>query len=107
MTMKLSKKGLLKILDACYFDEDYDQYVLRSLNRKENLFEIQDTTFEANDFQDTVILTVDEASEVWDSLVNLVSYVESIDGGMSVLVRDGQRNIDLIRNRVKKAEGNK
>lgn len=54
-----------------------------------------------------VWLTVEEASNVWDSLVNLVSYVESIDGGMSDLVRDGQSNIDLIRNRVKKAGGNK
>ena len=69
MTMKLSKKGLLKILDACYFDKDYDQYVLRSLNRKENLFEIQDTTFEADDFKDSVILSVEEAKEIFWLLV--------------------------------------
>ena len=57
-----------------------------------------------NNKQPKIWLSLDEASEVWDSLVNLVSYVESIDGGMSVLVRDGQRNINLIRNRIKKVE---
>lgn len=51
-----------------------------------------------------VLLTVEEASEVWDSLVNLVSYAEPMEGSLSDLVRDGQRNIDLIRNRIKKAE---
>lgn len=72
-----------------------DDLVVDYLERKE---------LKPEDFTGAVILTVDEASNVWDSLVNLVSYVESIDGGMSDLVRDGQSNIDLIRNRIKKTE---
>ena len=101
--MKLSKKGLMRLLDVAFDGDEFYQ---------SNALQIE---FEPDDFvggccqngKDHVTLTVEEASNVWDSLVNLVSYVESIDGWMSDLVRDGQRNIDLIRNRVKKAEGNK
>ena len=101
--MKLNKKGLKRLLDVAFDGDEFYQ---------SNALEVE---FEPDDFvggccqngKDHIILTVEEASNVWDSLVNLVSYVESIDGGMSDLVRDGQRNIDLILNRVKKAGGNK
>ena len=45
--MELSEKGLLKILDDCYFDDDYDQYVLRSINRKENLLNEKNRKFQS------------------------------------------------------------
>ena len=75
--MKLNEKGLLKILNACYVDEDYDEYVLRSLNRKENLFEIQDTAFEQDDFQDVIILTLEEAKKISDALEWVDGYMYS------------------------------
>lgn len=98
--MKLSKKGRDRLYGShnVFYDDDIEGDVVA-------LYELSEVwEFEPDDFQEMVCLTVEEASEVWDSLINLVSYVESIDGGMSVLVRDGQRNIDLIRNRIKQVE---
>lgn len=88
MKMKLNKKGADRVdIETMEWDpQEYD--------------------FDSDEFVGVVVLTVEEASEVWDSLVNLVSYAESIEGSLSDLVRDGQRNIDLIRNRIKKVEKN-
>lgn len=70
--------------------------------KKDKNFLIYDDSISPIKPRQHVLLTVEEASEVWDSLVNLVSYAESMEGSLSDLVRDGQRNIDLIRNRIKK-----
>ena len=83
--MKLSDKGLLKILDDCYFDDDYDEYVLRSINRKQNLFEIQNITFEPNDFQDCAILTLEEAQVILDAFFVLEQESELTQEEMKVV----------------------
>lgn len=51
--MKLSEKGFEKILDTCHFDEDRATYALNySWPKKDYHFEIQETEFEPDDFED-------------------------------------------------------
>ena len=51
--MKLSEKGFEKILDTCHFDEDSATYALNySWPKKDYHFEIQETEFEPDDFED-------------------------------------------------------
>ena len=71
--MKLSKKGFEKILDTCLFDEDRATYTLNfSSPKKDYYFEIQETDFEPDDFQGTVILTVEEAKQVQQEFLDIV-----------------------------------
>ena len=101
--MKLSEKGLLKILDGCYFDEEYDEYVLPSINRKENLFEIQDTTFEQDDFTGAVILTVEEAQAIRSKLHDLLLFAKGKDHYQSNVKKD----LSLLWGRIIQAEKSK
>lgn len=60
--MKLSKKGFEKILNSCQFDEARATYALNFSNpEKDYYFEIEEINFESNDFEDCVMLTIEEA----------------------------------------------
>ena len=73
--MKLSKKGFEKILDACQFDEDRATYALNFSNpEKDYCFEIEETEFESNDFEDCVMLTIKEAKEILQSSYDVLSW---------------------------------
>lgn len=73
--MKLSKKGFEKILDSCQFDEARATYALNFSNpEKDYYFEIEETNFESNDFEDCVMLTVKEAKEILQSSYDVLSW---------------------------------
>lgn len=75
--MKLSEKGLRKILRTCKFDEDRSTYVLKHSEAIEDYyFEIEESNFESNDFEDCVMLTVKEVKEILQSSYDVFSYSE-------------------------------
>ena len=60
--MKLSKKGFKKIISTCKFDDAIATYTLNfSSPDKDYCFEVQGTSFKSDDFEDCVMLTVEEA----------------------------------------------
>ena len=101
--MKLSEKGFEKILDTCHFDEDRATYALNySWPKKDYHFEIQGTEFKQDDFQDMVILTIEEAKQVKTFLDDAIKLH---DKGIVVIQSTGFDTVQLIKERISKAEG--
>ena len=102
--MKLSKKGFEKILDTCLFDEDRATYTLNfSSPKKDYYFEIQETDFEPDDFQGTVILTVEEAKEILKDYVDTICCVAKQCGYHEVRIAHPE-SIDSLLMRIEQAE---
>ena len=93
--MKLSKKGFEKILDACQFDEDRATYALNFSNpEKDYCFEIEETEFESNDFEDCVMLTVEEAKAFWDDARDFYVHQSRISDDFEQLLSDIEERIE-------------
>lgn len=73
--MKLSKKGFKKIIGTCQFNDAIATYTLNfSSADKDYCFEVQGTSFESNDFEDCVMLTIKEAKEILQSSYDVLSW---------------------------------
>ena len=102
--MKLSKKGFKKIISTCKFDDAIATYTLNfSSPDKDYCFEVQGTSFKSNDFEDCVMLTVEEARAIKERLSDLM-LVAGSDRYRKVV----QRSLDAIissLNQIEQEEG--
>ena len=84
--MKLSEKGRQK------------------LAKKRKELESGLVKFEPNDFEGSVVLTVEEASNIWEHLINYESSIEENEGCMSFKHLEVRDSVRLMRKRIKQAE---
>ena len=101
--MKLSKKGKSRIHEMidCAFEAHPDDAKGVQVLVKKYLTECDDFELQPDDFQDMVILTIEEAKQVktfLDDAINLH------DKGIVVIQSTGFDTIQLIKDRTAKAE---
>ena len=101
--MKLSKKGKSRIHEMidCAFEAHPDDAKGVQVLVKKYLTECDDFELQPDDFQDMVILTIEEAKQVKTFLDDAV---ELHDKGVVVIQSSGFETIHLINKRIKKAE---
>lgn len=56
------------------------------------------------DFTGAVVLTVEEASNIWEHLINYESSIEENEGSMSFKHLEVRDSVTLMRKRIKQAE---
>ena len=93
--MKLSKKGFKKIISTCKFDDAIATYTLNfSSPDKDYCFEVQGTSFKSNDFEDCVMLTVEEAKAFWDDARDFYVHQSRISDDFEQLLSDINERIE-------------
>lgn len=88
--MRLSEKGLGNVFYHQSLDLDIDSY-----------------EFKPEDLTGAVVLTVEEASNIWEHLINYESSIEENEGCMSFKHLEVRDSVRLMRKRIEQAEKDK
>lgn len=102
--MKLSKKGFKKIISTCKFDDAIATYTLNfSSPDKDYCFEVQGTSFKSNDFEDCVMLTIEEAKEIIGTYIGTNCEIVKQHGIPELKIKNPNWLIHLLE-RIEQAE---
>lgn len=105
--MKLSEKGWDRLLyEALYWDEDIANEALEWSNIKQE-YKLRHIEFEPDDFEGVVVLTLDEAKRIVDSLHRAIkAHVEVsrlTNGWVEVSIEEN--DIYMLKEKIEQAEG--
>ena len=97
--MKLSEKGLKRLYDEAVTYENDGEVVCHPINQSA-VVALQNFDFECKDFEDAVILTVEEAKAVTDMLKGDLDYYHYKTGQIHYPT---VKLIDMMENRLKQS----